>query len=620
MRIWLPLVLSLALCGEASAAVSKHDAKAARDAFKQGLKLAQQHEDSEAYSKFQEAAQLDPEIKEYVNARELMRHKLVSDHLQQGNVAILGTGAPGGGTSEDRRVKAMAEYRAALDLDPGNDYAAERLHDLLYEVPPPEPSHERLEASSDVRLRPSPQLKDIHFRGDSRALLTQIANLYGLIPVFDATFAPVAVSFELQQASFEQAIGLAAPRSHAIWAALSDKQIFFANDTQENRNQYERLVEKTFYLHEGSKPETLNEMVTLLRVIYNIHFIQADPGQSAITVRAPRFTVDAVSAFLNSMGLARPQVMLDIRVYNVSHTLMHSLGLNTPTQFQMINVSSALLSGLNQNIQQQIQQIIQNGGLTPENQQAINALLAQLQAQQNSQIAQLLNQPFALFGGGHTLFAVVIPSISANFSFNNSSVISLQHVMLRSSHGDTAKLHIGDHYPIQNAVYAPIVSNPLLNLPGTQISTFPSFSYEDLGILLTAKPLIHMHLVPNTNAGDGAHAAKQEEAEVTLDLDLSIRALAGQSVNNVPVISNQQYTGTVRLKDGEAAIVVGSISRDQQRSLSGLPFFSRIFGPLTSNTGKNNTEDEILVIVTPHIVRAADQLENTEQWLPAGTP
>lgn len=619
MRTWVAVILSMALAGQAQAGVSKHDAKAAREAFKQGLKLAQQHEDEEAYLKFQEAAQLDPENTDFTNARELMRRKLVTDHLQQGNAAILGTGV-GEGTPEDRRVKAMAEYRAALDLDPNNDYAAARLRDLLYEVPQQQPSLEKFEPSRDVRLRPSPQLKDIHFRGDSRALLTQIANLYGLTPVFDESFAPVAVSFELRQASFEEAIEMAAPRAKAIWTALSSKEIFFVNDTPDNRTQYERLFEQTFYLHEGSKPEALTELTNLLRVIYNIHFIVADTGQSTITLRAPRVTMEAVSAFLKSMGLARPQVMLDIHVYNVNQSLMHSLGVTVPTQFQMINVSSALLSSLGQNIQQQIQQIIQNGGLTPENQQAINALLAQLQAQQNSEISQLLNQPFILFGGGATHFAVVIPPIKINLSFNSSSVISLEHVMLRTSHGDTASMHIGERFPIQNAVYSPISTSPLLSLPGAQVSTFPSFSYEDLGIMLKAKPLIHMHLVPNSQAGEGPHSALREEAEVTLDLDLSIRALAGQSLNNVPVISNQQYTGTVRLKDGDAAIIAGSISRDQQRSLSGLPFFSKIFGPLTSNTSHNNTVDEVLVVVTPHIVRAPDQMENTEQWLPPGTP
>jgi general secretion pathway protein D len=630
--------LLLALVGVGGAAVSKHDAQAARDAFKRGVKFQQQKHFDEAFSSFEEAARLDPENHQYSTARESMRQTLVTDHLKNGNSAVLTTDDSGSKGVENRRVTAMAEFQSALSLDPGNDYAAERLHELTSEVVSSSPMLELLtEQSEELRLRPSPQLKDIHFRGDSRALMTRIADLYGLTPIFDENFTPLAVSLELNHASFEQAIAAAAPLGHIMWTPLSDKQVFFANDTPENRRQYDHMILRTFYVSDVSSLEGLNELVALLRSIYNISYIIADVPQSTITVRAPRATLDAAATFISTLGLARPQVMLDVRVYEVNATLLNNLGATFPTQFQMINVPAAALSALaNQpDIQAEIQKIVQNGGLTPQNQDAINALLAQLQNQQNSQISQLIKQPFALFGGGKTLFAVVIPPVSAKISFNQSSIKNLEHLILRAGQGNTATLRIGDRFPVQNAVYAPIVANPLLNLPGSQVSTFPSFSFEDLGITLKAKPFIHMRLVPNTDAPDadvsqipGADAKagaprrppQREEAEVTLDLDLSIRSLAGQSFNGVPVISNHQYTGTVRLNDGESALVVGSISRDQQRSLSGLPFFSRVFGPLTSDNNKNHTEDEILVVITPHIVRAPDQMENPEQWLPAGSP
>jgi general secretion pathway protein D len=372
-------------------------------------------------------------------------------------------------------------------------------------------------------------------------------------------------------------------------------------------------------------------VVSVLRSMYNLTYVIANQPQSTITIRAPRLTLDAAADFISHMNLARPQVMLDVQAYEVNHALLSNMGFVQPSQFQLINVSGAVLSALNQpDIQSQIQKILQNGGLTPDNQAAINALLAQLQSQQNSQVSQLLKQPFVLFGGGKTLSAVVIPAVSANLSFNTSWVKNLEHLVLRAAQGQTATMHVGERFPIQNSVYSPIISNPLLNLPGAQVSNFPSFSYEDLGVTLKAKPLIHMHMVPNTevsgadpteaNAKLVPRAPQREEVEVTLDLDLSIRSLSGTSFNNMPVISNHEFTGTVRLKDGEAALVVGTISRQQQRSLSGMPFFSRIFGDLTSDSNKDTTEDEILVIVTPHIVRAPDQLENPEQWLPPGSP
>jgi general secretion pathway protein D len=638
MRFCIVFVLLVAVIGQSHASVSKQDAKAARDAFKRGVKFEHQKHYNEAFSSFEDAARLNPQNTQYITAREMMRQKLVSDHLKNGNSAVLLADESGKMSPENRRVQAMAEFQSALNLDPTNDYAAERLQELVSEEAPASPSLEQItRGSEEIRLRPSPELKDIHFRGDSRALMTRIADLYGLTPIFDDNFTPLAVSLEMSHASFEQAIAAATPQSHAMWTPLSDKEIFFANDTPDNRRQYDQMILRTFYVSDVSSPEAMTDLVSLLRSIYDIRYVVSNATQSTIIARAPRSTLDAAATFINSLNLAKPQVMLDVRTYEINQTLLSELGVTFPTQFQMINVPTAALTALaNQpNIQNQIQQIIQNGGLTPQNQDAINALLAQLQNQQNSQLSQLLKQPFALFGGGKTTFAVVIPPVTANFTFNQSSVINLEHLILRAAQGDTATLRVGDRFPIQNAIYAPIVSNPLLNLPGSQVSTFPSFSYEDLGITLKAKPIVHMRLVPNTDdsepavsqAGDPGtkapaprRAAKREEAEVTLDLDLSIRSLGGQSFNNVPVISNHQYTGTVRLMDGESALVVGSITRDQQRSLSGLPFFSRIFGVLTSNNNKNNTEDEILVVVTPYIVRGPNQMENPEQWLPPGSP
>jgi Flp pilus assembly secretin CpaC len=640
MRFSAVFMLCLALAAQSHASVSKQDARAAHDAFKRGLKLEKQKHDDEAFASFQEAAQLDPEERQYIAARELMRQKLVSDHLQKGNAAMLSAGGPGQKTAADRRVEAMAEFQAAVDLDPKNDYALGRLHELASESGPQaefgeaplSPTLKQVaEQAYEVRLRPSPKLRDIHFRGDSRAMMTQLAELYGLTPVFDENFTPLAVSLELRQASFEQAIAQAAPQAKAMWTPLSEKEIFFANDTQDNRQQYEHTILRTFYVSDidggakagGSSSEALNELVALLRSIYNIHNVVADPAQSTITIRAPRHTLDAAADFISSMNMARPQVVLDIRAYEINRTFLDNLGVSLPTQFQMISVSNALLNSIaNQpDIQAQIQKIIQNGGLTPQNQDAINALLAQLASQQNSQIAQLLKQPFVLFGGGTSRYAVVIPPVTINFNFNQSSVVSLEHVTLHASHGQPTTMHIGERFPIQNAINSPIVSNPLLALPGSQVSTFPSFSYEDLGIMVKLTPLIHMHMVPNRDAGPGPHPPEREEAEVTLkDVDLSIRSLSGASFNNVPVISNKEYTGTVRVKDGESTLLVGSISHQQLRSLSGLPFFSRLFGPLTSNSNKNNADDEIMVIVTPHIVRAPDQLENPEQWLPPGSP
>ena len=109
-------------------------------------------------------------------------------------------------------------------------------------------------------------------------------------------------------------------------------------------------------------------------------------------------------------------------------------------------------------------------------------------------------------------------------------------------------------------------------------------------------------------------------AEVTLDLELSIKALSSTMFNNIPVIANRDYKGSVRLKDGEPALVVGAITRSLQRSSSGLPGFGYIpvLGSILTVNNRNNEDDEVLVIVTPHIVRLPDVLQSQSLVLPVG--
>ena len=78
-------------------------------------------------------------------------------------------------------------------------------------------------------------------------------------------------------------------------------------------------------------------------------------------------------------------------------------------------------------------------------------------------------------------------------------------------------------------------------------------SYEDLGLNLKITPVVH---------GNG---------EVSLKIELQVRSLTGQSSNGVPVISNREYQGSIRLRDGEPAVIAGQISTSDQRSLSGIP-------------------------------------------------
>jgi len=286
----------------------------------------------------------------------------------------------------------------------------------------------------------------------------------------------------------------------------------------------------------------------------------------------------------------------------IGRTARREIGTQLPLQFQMFHLPSAALAlASSPNIQELINQLIQSGGINQANTQAVAALLAQLQASPNS----LLGQPIATFGGGSTLFGVLIPPASARLDFNETRVTVLENASLRAAEGDAATLKVGTRFPILNATFAPILNSAALSQvieDNSFQAAFPSFQYHDLGLVLKATPHVH-----------------GSSSDISLQLELQVNALGSQSLNGIPLLSNRQFTGSTTLKEGETAVLAGTVSRSEQRILSGLPGLGRIpvLGKLTAKEDTDHTVNELVVLITPRLVRRAEQnLAGRELWMP----
>jgi hypothetical protein len=130
------------------------------------------------------------------------------------------------------------------------------------------------------------------------------------------------------------------------------------------------------------------------------------------------------------------------------------------------------------------------------------------------------------------------------------------------------------------------VTNGLAQTP------YPASEYVDLGVKIKATPTLH----PNN--------------EVTLLLEFEIRALAGSSVNGIPVLSNRTLTQTVRVKEDEPTLIGGLTDTEETRSITGLPGFAEIpvAGYLFGGRHNSLQDTELLIVVTPRKVRLADHL------------
>jgi general secretion pathway protein D len=174
---------------------------------------------------------------------------------------------------------------------------------------------------------------------------------------------------------------------------------------------------------------------------------------------------------------------------------------------------------------------------------------------------------------------------------NDSTTKIIQNPEIRSVDGQAAKLRIGDKVPIATGSFQAGVGvgstagagfvNPLVN---TQ------FQYQEVGVNVDVTPRVH----PNH--------------EVSLKVKVEVSSVTGQSnIGGIqqPIISQRTIDHEIRLKEGEASILGGLLTKTDSKSLAGWPGLAHVplLRYLFSEDTKNYEDDEIMIILTPHIVR-----------------
>jgi len=128
-------------------------------------------------------------------------------------------------------------------------------------------------------------------------------------------------------------------------------------------------------------------------------------------------------------------------------------------------------------------------------------------------------------------------------------------------------------------------------LNGSIGTPYPNVQYIDLGLKVKATPHIH------------------PDDEVTLDLDFTISSLAAQSFNEIPVLNNESIQHTVRLKEGQTSVVASYLAPQTSVNVNGTPGIVGLPGLewLAQDQSLNNQNTEIVILVTPRMVRYADR-------------
>jgi type II secretory pathway component GspD/PulD (secretin) len=573
----------------------------ADDAYIAGARALARGNVAKAEKQFRKALQLAPNNRDYAVAVAIAREHHVTQLVQAASRA----------QQTGQAQKATQLIQQASHLDPANDLVRQHLSALLQPA-----AHSAVvvrqgvanpEFAGAIELQPDTALHSFHFRGNVQAVIQQVLQAYGIRAAFDSTVLPQSIRMDIDQATYAQASAATEMATKTFFVPLGQHSVLAVRDSAENRKKYERQLFETFYLS-GQSPEDIKEFGNLIRHVFDTKQITVQTESSSISVRAPQPVLDAIDATLSNMLDDSGELLLNVSIYEMDRTHTLDYGLQLPQQTTVFNVPTELNSIIAAN-QSLVDQAITSGLVQAGNLEEIAALLIAAGVGGSS----ILSQPFALFGNGLTLTGLSFGAATLNLGMNSSNTRMLDKVQLRLSDHQEGTVRSGTRYPIITTSYTGITTSSsssalsglsaaeqaLLGLSGAGSASlanegnFPSVQYEDLGLTLKGKPSI------------------QRSGSVSLHLEMKIESLAGASLNSVPVLNDRQFTGDITVPAGSSAVLVSSLSKQESTAVSGLPGLDELpgFQTTASQTHENDTQ-ELVIILTPHIIRNRQQDPN----------
>jgi len=485
---------------------------------------------------------------------------------------------------------ALAEFEKAMAIDPSNPVAAQEARKTLDTLagkpnlsgaPPAQPGIGSEDDQFRLLQRP-PELKplphepiNLKSNNDARIVYETIAKLAGITVIFDPDIQSRRISVDFTGISYEQALDVVALESKTFWKPVGSNIIFVAPEQAQKRKDYDDLMVKTFYLSNIVQPQELTEIVAGLRLVADLHRIQAIASQNAIVIRDTPDKLAVVEKVLRDIDRAKPEVVVQVSVLQAQSDRARQLGI-TPG-------SSVVLA------------------FTPPN--ATSTTTSNTTGTTSSALPSLtLQQLHGLTGAD---FSVTLPGASAMALLTDTTTKIIDDPEIRMVDGQSAKLKIGDRIPVATgsfqaglgATSTAGVINPLVN---TQ------FQYLDVGVNIDITPRVHLN------------------REISLKVVVEVSSVTGNTNIggiNQPIIGQRKIEHDVRLKEGEVSVLGGLFERTQSKSITGWPGFDKIPFLRYFFTGESidNEENEVLITLQPRIVRLPELTAENLRSLSTGT-
>jgi general secretion pathway protein D len=403
--------------------------------------------------------------------------------------------------------------------------------------------------------------------------IEQLAQMMKLNVMFDQMVVNqmkmLKITVELRDVTYPRALEMILKTNNLMYAQIDTRTIVVASDVPQQRQKYEPFAVRTFYIKNAVAEEVKGAIGGALPASKQVTAVKQ---LNALIVRDTPANLELVDTLINSLDKAKAEVLIDVNIYEVSRNNILQLG------NQFTNDSSATQVGL--------------------------SALGGINAQRNilGLGARTLTGPLG--------FAVGLPNSSISFFQDKGKAKLLASTQVHVLDDQDQSIRIGQRVPIQTATL-PSFSNvtpqtqrqgavqnglnpadQLLGLNGAFGAGIPQIQYENVGLNIDMKPKVF-------------------EDEVEMKMKIDSTSLDRSTGTFTPSFNQRTMTTMARVKDGQTTMVAGVSQDEQSHQVKGLPLIGLIpiLGRFFATPSTTNRQSDVIITVTPHILRRADITE-----------
>jgi general secretion pathway protein D len=408
-----------------------------------------------------------------------------------------------------------------------------------------------------------------NFRSTSlQKVFESLGRVAGVNILFDEAFRDKQnVDAVLTGVTFQEALDRLSFVNRLFYKVVDQNTIILVPESPQKRRAYNELLLRTFYVQNAEITDTVN----LVKTLAKIQTVGPNPSLGAITVLGTLDQIAIAERIIEANDKARGEVVVEVQILEVNRTVAKQWGIN----FSNYSASATLSP-------------------TGAEDEIVGGLL-----NVRAHLLSSFNQADWIVSLPSTIFARFIQP-------NDSNVRILASPRLRAAEGKPAELKIGTEVPIPVTSYSVGLSG------GTNQGYLPatSFTYRNVGVNLKVTPRV---------AASG---------DITLEMAAEFSLLGGDrnvgsedNPINVPTFLTRNVTGVLRLRDGETGLIGGLLQGRESATFSGaigmnsIPVLGKLFG----NRETSKEETEVVISITPRIVRAPKVTEEDLVPLRIGT-